>query len=161
MSSEGIEVNIFAQICLILKTKFGDDSILHLSQDSFVRDLSRNSEIRTGSGANHHFGTGSSSKYQISLEKWKSMMGLGVIIFGLFVKNPLSSSSILSALLTDQLIGFNCIGHNSQLNWSNFYRTWKRKEGTKIKSSYSLFDDIVTSVRRRSILASLFCLTTL
>ena len=58
-----------------------------LSENSFVSKFSWNSEIRTGSRPSHHFGTGSSNKYQASLEKSKGMMGLGVIVLRILLWN--------------------------------------------------------------------------
>ena len=109
-----------------------------LSENSFVRKFSRNSEIRTGSRPSHHFGTGSSNKYQASLEKSKGMMGLGVIVFGLFVKNLPRLQLHTSAILTDQSKGFGYTGHNSYSKLKLFFIiSEKKKKKTKINSSYS------------------------
>ena len=98
-----------------------------LSENSFVSKFSWNSEIRTGSRPSHHFWTGSSNKYQASLEKSKGMMGLGVIVFGLFVKNLPRLQLHTSAILTDQSKGFGYTGHNSYSKLKLFFIISEKK----------------------------------
>ena len=104
-----------------------------LSENSFVSKFSWNSEIRTGSRPSHHFGTGSSNKYQVSLEKSKGMMGLGVILFGLFAKNLPRLQLYTSAILTDQSKGFGYTGHNSYSKLKLFFIVSEKKKKKRKK----------------------------
>ena len=68
------------------------------------------------------------------------MMGLGVILFGLFAKNLPRLQLYTSAILTDQSKGFGYTGHNSYSKLKLFFivsEKKKKKKKTKINSSYS------------------------